>query len=53
MDTQKEVDKVFKAFQLGGEIAEAFREGLYSELDVDDLAALIGSLICQRVLRGE
>ena len=53
MDTKSSVEQVFQAFKLGNELAESFRDGLYSELDTDDLGSLIAALICQRVLRGD
>lgn len=50
MDLRSDVNRVVAAFNLGIEIAEGVKNGLYDELEVDDLGALIAALITQKVL---
>lgn len=40
---KQQVDQSVNAFKLGLELAQSMKDGLYSELEVDDLGSLIWS----------
>lgn len=49
-EQDKKAEQVSRTFRLSMEIAESIKNGLYAELEADNLGSLLGALIVQRVL---